>query len=104
MHRARAYKGSKLGPEKQARQNPKVGFGTGPAVRPYRNRSKRNIRGKCSICSDINRRQIKVFMLVIRLGGQDIILSRKWAVEIRVLINCKNRQLIWLEDYFKDKG
>jgi hypothetical protein len=43
-------------------------------------------------------------MLVIRLGGQDIILSRKWAVEIRVLINCKNRQLIWLEDYFKDKG
>jgi hypothetical protein len=40
MHRARAYKGSKLGPEKQARQNLKVGSGTGPAVRPYRNRSK----------------------------------------------------------------
>ena len=52
MHRARAYKGSKLGPEKQARQNPKVGFGTGPAVRLYRNRSKRNTGGKCSICSD----------------------------------------------------
>ena len=53
MHRACAYKGSKLGPEKQARQNPKVGLGTGPAVRPYRNRSKSNTRGKCSICSDI---------------------------------------------------
>ena len=52
MHRAHAYKGSKLGPEKQARQNPKVGSGTGPAVKPYRNRSKCNIRGKCSICSD----------------------------------------------------
>jgi len=52
MHRARAYKGSKLGPEKQARQNPKVGFGIGPVVRLYRNRSKRNTRGKCSICSD----------------------------------------------------
>ena len=52
MHRARAYKGSKLGPEKQARQNPKVGFGIGPVVRLYRNRSKRNIGGKCSICSD----------------------------------------------------
>ena len=52
MHRARAYKGSKLGPEKQARQNPKVGSGTGPAVRPYRNRSKCNTGGKCSICSD----------------------------------------------------
>jgi len=52
MHRARAYKGSKLGPEKQARQNPKVGSGTGPAVRLYRNRSKCNTGGKCSICSD----------------------------------------------------
>ena len=55
MHRARAYKGSKLGPEKQARQNPKVGLGTGPAVKPYRNRSKNNTRGKCSIYSDTNK-------------------------------------------------
>jgi hypothetical protein len=52
MHRTRAYKGSKLRPEKQARQNPKVGSGTGPAIRPYRNRSKCNTGGKCSICSD----------------------------------------------------
>jgi hypothetical protein len=42
----------------------------------------------------INKRQIKVSMLVIRLGGQDMILGRKWATEIRVLINCKNWQLI----------
>ena len=55
MHRACAYKGSKLGPEKQARQNPKVGLGTGPAVKPYRNRSKNNTRGKCSIYSDTNK-------------------------------------------------
>jgi predicted N-acyltransferase len=52
----------------------------------------------------INKRQIKVFMLVIRLRGQDIILGRKWAAETRILINCKNRQLIWLKDYLKDKG
>ena len=52
MHRACAYKGSKLGPEKQACQNPKVGSGTGPAVMLYRSRSKCNTRGKCSICSD----------------------------------------------------
>ena len=52
MHRARAYKGSKLGPKKQARQNPKVGFRIGPVVKLYKNRSKRNIRGKCNICSD----------------------------------------------------
>jgi len=38
----------------------------------------------------INRRQIKVFTLVIRLRGQDIILGCKWAAETRVLINCKN--------------
>ena len=39
----------------------------------------------------INKRQIKVLILVVRLGGQDIILGRKWAVETGVLINCKNR-------------
>jgi len=39
-------------------------------------------------------RQIKVPMLVVRLGGQDMILGRKWAAETGVLIDCKNRQLI----------
>ena len=64
MHRARAYKGSKLGPEKQARQNPKVGFGIGPVVRLYRNRSKRNTGGKCSICSDsFNRSSFSCFLI-----------------------------------------
>ena len=53
MHRARAYKGFKLGPEKQARQNPKVGLRIGPAVRPYRNKS------KCNICSDTRKLFIK---------------------------------------------
>jgi hypothetical protein len=52
MHRARAYKGSKLGPEKQARQNPKVGSRTGPAVELYKGKSKCNTGGKCNICSD----------------------------------------------------
>jgi hypothetical protein len=33
-----------------------------------------------------------------------MILSRKLAIEIGVFINCKNRQLIWLKDYFKDIG
>jgi len=33
-------------------------------------------------------------MLVIQLKGQDMILGCKWAIEIGVLINCKNRQLI----------
>jgi len=42
----------------------------------------------------IDKRQIKVLILVIRLGGQDMILGRKWAAKTGVLINCKNRQLI----------
>jgi hypothetical protein len=53
MHRAYAYKGFKLKPEKQARQNPKVGFRIGPAIRPYKNKSKRNTRGKYNIYSDV---------------------------------------------------
>jgi len=65
MHRARAYKGSKLGPEKQARQNPKVGFGIGPVVRLYRNRSKRNTGGKCSICSDSKVNKDAIFGILI---------------------------------------
>ena len=64
MYRARAYKGSKLGPQKQARQNPEVGSGTGPAVRPYRNRSKCNTGGKCSICSD-------TFLIILKGIAQD---------------------------------
>jgi len=52
----------------------------------------------------INGRQIKVLILVIQLRGQDMILGRKWAAKTGVLIDCKNRQLIWLEDYPKDKG
>ena len=52
MHRARAYNGSKLGPEKQACQNSKVGFRIGPVIKLYKNKSKRNIKGKCNICSD----------------------------------------------------
>jgi hypothetical protein len=43
-------------------------------------------------------------MLVVRLGGQDMIFGCKWAAQIRVLINCKNKQLIWLKDYPKFKG
>ena len=52
----------------------------------------------------INRRQLKFYMLVIKLRGQDMILGRKWAAETGVLIDCKNRQLIWPEDYPKSRG
>jgi hypothetical protein len=39
----------------------------------------------------INKRQLKVYMLVVKLRGQDMILGRKWAAETGVLIDCKNR-------------
>jgi hypothetical protein len=42
----------------------------------------------------INKRQIKVFILIIQLRGQDMILGCKWATKTGVLIDCKNRQLI----------
>jgi hypothetical protein len=43
----------------------------------------------------INRRKVLVPILVIRLGGHDIILGRKWFISTSVLINYKNRRLIW---------
>ena len=33
-----------------------------------------------------------------------MILSRKWAAKTRVLIDYKHRQLVWPEDYPRDKG
>jgi hypothetical protein len=33
-----------------------------------------------------------------------MILGRTWAAQTGVLINYKNRQLIWPEDYPKSKG
>jgi predicted aspartyl protease len=52
----------------------------------------------------IDGRQLKVYMLVVKLGGQDMILGRKWAAETGVLIDYKNRQLIWPENHPRDKG
>jgi transposase InsO family protein len=43
-------------------------------------------------------------MLVVGLGGQDIILGRKWAAHTGVLIDCKNRQLLWPKDQPKSQG
>ena len=37
-------------------------------------------------------------MLVVKLGGQDLILGRKWAADFDILIDCKNRKLIWPEN------
>jgi len=44
------------------------------------------------------RRQLKVPMLVVKLRGQDLILGRRWAANLDVLIDCKNRRLIWPDD------
>jgi hypothetical protein len=65
MHRARVYKGFKLGPEKQARQNPKVGSGIGPVVRPYRNRSKRNTGGVNAVYVPIEKEGNNVILPIL---------------------------------------
>jgi hypothetical protein len=46
----------------------------------------------------IDGRKVLVPMLVVGLGGHDIILGRKWFVSTSVLIDCKNRRLIWPDD------
>jgi hypothetical protein len=46
----------------------------------------------------INGRKVLVPILVIGLGRHDIILGYKWFVSTSVLINYKNRRLIWLDD------
>ena len=44
------------------------------------------------------RRQLKVLILVVKLRGQDLILGRQWAADLNILLNCKNKRLIWPDD------
>ena len=37
-------------------------------------------------------------MLIVSLGDHDMILGCKWFVQTGVLIDCKNRRLLWPED------
>jgi hypothetical protein len=43
----------------------------------------------------IDGRRLKVPFLIIGLGDHDVILGRKWASHLEVLIDCKNRSLKW---------
>jgi len=43
----------------------------------------------------IDRRRLKIPFLIVGLGDHDLILGRKWAAHIEVLIDCKNRCLKW---------
>jgi hypothetical protein len=52
----------------------------------------------------IDGRKVLVPMLVVGLGEHDMILGRKWFVDTSVLIDCKNRRLIWPDDRPKTKG
>ena len=45
----------------------------------------------------IDGRRVKTPMLIVGLGEHDMILGRKWFAETGVLIDCKNRCLIWPE-------
>jgi Retroviral aspartyl protease len=46
----------------------------------------------------VDGRRIRTPMLIMSLGEHDMILGRKWFAETGVLIDCKNRRLIWPED------
>ena len=43
------------------------------------------------------RLQSKIPMLIVDLGRQDLIIGRQWAANFDVLINCRERKLIWPE-------
>ena len=42
----------------------------------------------------INRRAIKVPIIILSLRDYNIILSRKWAIYIDVLVNCRRYRLV----------
>jgi len=50
------------------------------------------------------RKQLKLPMLIVKLGGQDMIIGRAWAAKYNTLIDCKNRQLLWPDDLPESKG
>ncbi len=50
------------------------------------------------------RKQVKLPMLVIPLGGQDMIIGRAWASKYNTLIDCQNRQLLWPDDLPEPQG
>jgi predicted aspartyl protease len=43
-------------------------------------------------------KQQKLPMLVVKLGGHDMILGRAWAEKYNTLVDCCNRQLIWPDE------
>ena len=50
------------------------------------------------------RKQNKQTMLIVQLGGHDLILGKTWAKEYNVLVDCKNQQLLWPDDSKPSKG
>jgi transposase InsO family protein len=43
----------------------------------------------------IDGRQIQITGLVVKLESHDMILGREWASDTEILIDCKNRKLVW---------
>jgi hypothetical protein len=43
----------------------------------------------------INRRSINVPIIILNLGDYNIILGRKWAAHVNVLVDYRRRRLIW---------
>ena len=45
-----------------------------------------------------HKRQRKLPMLVVKLGGHDLIIGRSWIDQYNVLVDCRNRQLVWPDE------
>jgi predicted aspartyl protease len=50
------------------------------------------------------RKQSKQPMLLVQLGGHDMILGRTWAEKHNILVDCQNRQLLWPDESVPTKG
>src|ERR1700709_1233533 len=52
----------------------------------------------------IDRRKIQVPMLIVGLGEHNIIIGHKWFASTGVLIDCRNRRLLWPKEMPKSRA
>jgi predicted aspartyl protease len=50
------------------------------------------------------RKQVKQPMVLVQLGGHDMIIGRAWAEKHNTLVDCQNRQLLWPDEPAPTKG
>jgi hypothetical protein len=73
-------------------------------VRGFDGQQATSITQYFELAHTIDGRQVQVPILIVNLGDHDMILSQKWFVKTGVLIDCKNRKLLWPDDQPRTKS